>query len=87
MSESKKLKPKIPMSYTQIVNSIEHLLKACYCVFLEEYYLPHLWVSFFVVSLKDGKSLCNLTAEKAKVVAGSEHLEISFYEIFRIGQN
>ncbi len=42
---------------------------------------------FFVVSLKDGKSLCNLTAEKAKVVAGSEHLEISFYEIFQIGQN
>ena len=40
---------------------------------------------FFVVSLKDGKSLCNLTAEKVKVVAGSEHLEISFYEIFQIG--
>ena len=42
---------------------------------------------FFVVSLKDGKSLCNLTAEKVKVVAGSEHLEIPFYEIFQIGQN
>ena len=55
--------------------------------FLEEYYLAHLWVSFFVVSLKDGKSLCNLTAEKVKVVAGSEHLEIPFYEIFQIGQN
>ena len=34
------------------------------------------------MSLKDGKSLCNLTAEKVKVVAGSEHLEIPFYEIF-----
>ena len=26
--------------------------------------------------------MCNLTAEKAKVVAGSEHLEIPFYENF-----
>ena len=56
------------------------------CIFRGIFFATSLGL-FFVVSLKDGKSLCNLTAEKAKVVAGSEHLEISFYEIFRIGQN